>query len=434
MRKITIVSVLLLCLILTGVTACAEMGAEKETANEPVRVERGDLTVDVSGSGNIEVYKEMKLTFGIGGRVKKIYVEEGEEVSEGDVIAELETGALELALAQAELAYVQAQALVVQAESTITQAQLALKSAQYALDKAEDVYEWPELEVAYANVEKATLAIDSVQSKIDTTLASNPGADISALSALLGAAYANLVQEEIILNAMLSGADKEEVAIQKLQVQIAEEALEIAEQSLEIAQQSPKVSEKSLAQVQKQLSDAVITAPFDGIVASISVDEKDTVSSMNQVAYLIDPSMMELKVDVDEIDIADVSLGQEAIIEVDALSDLELEGEVSFINHLSKEEGGVIIYEVKVRFDVADDSGLKGGMSASTNIIIDERNDVLLVPSRAVKRNSDGDTIVEIAGDGGENEERIVTVGISDGFQTEIINGLEEGDRIMSRQ
>ena len=57
----------------------------------------------------------------------------------------------------------------------------------------------------------------------------------------------------------------------------------------------------------------------------------------------------------------------------------------------------------------------------------------MLAPSRAVKRNSDGETVVEVSMVGGENEERAVTVGISDGFQTEIINGLEEGEVVVGR-
>ena len=71
-------------------------------------------------------------------------------------------------------------------------------------------------------------------------------------------------------------------------------------------------------------------------------------------------------------------------------------------------------------------------MSASTDIVIEERTGVLLVPSRAVKRNSDGESVVQVVLDDGTEEKRITT-GISDGFQTEIIRGLEEGDKIMSR-
>jgi HlyD family secretion protein len=234
------------------------------------------------------------------------------------------------------------------------------------------------------------------------------------------------------LKAMLSGDDKEEVAMKKLQVQIAEEGLALAEQSLEVAKKSPELAELSLAQVRKQLADATIAAPFDGIVATVYAEEKDTVSTVNPIVYLIDTSKMELKVDVDEIDVADVKIGQRAKIEVDALPDLELEGEVSFISQLPREEGGVIIYEVKVRFDALADSGLKGGMSASTDIVVKERAGVLLVPNRVIGHNAEGESVVEVVS-GDKTVERVVTTGMTDGFDTEIVSGLEEGELLAGK-
>jgi HlyD family secretion protein len=432
MKKLIITSVLLLCLVMTGVTACGSLGGGSDTAGQAVKVERGDLEVTVSGSGNIEVFKDSKLTFGIGGRIEEITVEEGDRVSKGDVIARLETGALELAVAQAEVALSQAQNSVKQAESAITQAQLSLDMANYNLDKAEDTYKWPELEVQYTNVEQARLAVENTQNRISAALAANPSADTTSLQSLLANAQANLVQEEIKLKAMLSGDDKEEVAMKKLQVQIAEEGLALAEQSLEVAKKSPELAELSLAQVRKQLADATIAAPFDGIVATVYAEEKDTVSTVNPIVYLIDTSKMELKVDVDEIDVADVKIGQRAKIEVDALPDLELEGEVSFISQLPREEGGVIIYEVKVRFDALADSGLKGGMSASTDIVVKERAGVLLVPNRVIGHNAEGESVVEVVS-GDKTVERVVTTGMTDGFDTEIVSGLEEGELLAGK-
>jgi len=433
MRKLSIVVVLLLCLMLVGATSCNALGGEEEVVDQFVEVVRGDLMVTVSGSGNIEISDEMKLTFGVAGRIDKIYVEEGDIVNEGDVLAKLETGALELALTQAQVAYLEASATVSQALTAVTQAQLALQTAEYNLDKAEDTYEWPELEVAYADVEKAMLSVENIQDKLANAIENDPGGDHSSLYTLLARAEANLFTLQGKLDAMLSGDDKEEVAIKKLQVQVAQESLELAQQSLELAQHSPELAQQSLEQVQKQLNDATITAPFDGEVAKVYVDEKDTVSTATTIIHLIDPSRMELNIDVDEVDVAEVKPGQRAIIEVDALPDLLLEGEVGSINLLPEEEGGVIVFEVKINFDAPEGIGLRIGMSASADIVINERSNALLVPDRAIKQDSQGNTVVKVMVNE-QIEERTVVTGISDGFETEIVDGLEEGEVVIGRQ
>ena len=135
---------------------------------------------------------------------------------------------------------------------------------------------------------------------------------------------------------------------------------------------------------------------------------------------------------MDEIDITEVKPGQRAIIEVDALPALPLEGKVSSISLLPTVEAGVIVYDVKIEFDVPEGIGLRAGMSATGDIVIAERSNVLLVPDRAIKQDSQGVTIVEVVVND-QIEERPVVTGISDGFQTEIIEGLEEGEVIERR-
>ena len=144
MKSWRIIAVLLLCLVLASCLACNPFGSKQEEASQQlVKVVRGDLTVSVSGSGNIEVSNEAKLTFGIVGKIDKIYVEEGDNVIEGDVLAKLDTDALELALTQAkldvgasELALTQAQLDVSASELALTQAQLDVDASELALTQA----------------------------------------------------------------------------------------------------------------------------------------------------------------------------------------------------------------------------------------------------------------------------------------------------------
>jgi len=329
MKSWRMVAILLLCLVLAGTAAC---GGEPEEAEwQLTEVVRGDLTVSVSGSGNIGVSDEASLVFGSGGKVDKLYVEEGDKVSKGDVLAKLDTGALELALAQAEV---------------------ALEHAEYNLNQLEDV-------------------LHASQDRVD------------------------------------------------------------------IAKSELKATEQAVAQAQKQLDEATITAPFDGLVAAMYVKEGDitpspTMSSM-PVVYLIDPTSMELSAEVDEIDVPGVKPGQRAIIEVDALPDEQFEGVVTLVGSLPVVEAGLVLYKVKIGFDVPEGSELKVGMSATADIIIQQRNNVLLVPDRAVERDSQGNPVVKVMVNE-QIEERSVVIGISDGFQTEIVDGLVEGEIVMIEQ
>ncbi len=421
MKSWRIMTIFLLCLGLASVTACNPLGGSEQEATEQLaEVVRGDLTVTVSGSGNLEVSNEAMLAFGVGGRVDKVYIEEGGKVSKGEVLAKLETDSLELALTEAQVAQTQA-------EVAVTQAQVTLQTAEYELETAQDLYAQPEIHTARAAVSDAQSYLEYAKQILAQALTTH---DIKVWTNEVAYAEETLRAAEVSLNEMLSAPDTEEVAIKRLQVELAKQSLELAEQSLELAEQS-------LETTRKQLDEATITAPFDGIIASVYVEEGDVISPPTMapqiVAHLIDPSSMELNVEVDEIDVIEVKPGQRAIIEVDALPTLPIEGKVSFISLTPKEEGSVIVYDVKIDFNVPEGIGLRAGMSATADIIIAERNNVLLVPDRAIKQDSQGNPIVEIMVNG-QIEERGVDIGVSDGFQTEIVDGLEEGEVVIERR
>jgi len=408
MRKGKIIGVLLLSLILAGSIACNPFGGDEEEASQQlVEVVRGDLVIGVSGSGNIEVSDEGKLAFGVGGRIDRIYVEEGDSVTEGDVLAGLDTDDLELALTQARVALAQAQVAV-------NTANVTLRTARHSLDEAQDLYTWPEIKVAEADVDDAEAYLQYVIDK-----------DLPLVT--LYYARASLDAAEAVLDAMIYDYDTEEVAIKKMEVTVAEQSLELSQLSVEHAQQS-------LEYAQEQLDEATITAPLDGVIAKIYSEEGDVIPppalSSQVIIHLVDLTTIELNVEVDEIDIPDVKPGQRAIIDVDALPDIEFEGEVLTISPVAKEEAGVILYEVKVGFNVPEGSGLRVGMSAEADIVIVDRSNVLLVPDRAITKDSEGNPVVMVVVNE-QTEERPVVIGISDGFDTEIVSGLSEGEVVV---
>ena len=383
-----IVAISVLCLALVGATACLGTGSEGTDGEELVEVVRGDLTVIVSGSGNITVSQDASLAFGTGGKVEAVYVEAGDQVSQGDVLAKLDTGALELALAQAEL---------------------ALSSAEYNLDKSQQIYSQPDLTTARAAVTNARSYLNYAQLQLASA---NSQEDIEYWENEVYQAGVNLAAAEQRLEEMEAGGDSAEVALGRLEVAAARKALE---------------------QAQKELDEATITAPFDGIVGAVYVDEGDIIPPPTMAPtvaiYFITPTSLELIAEVDEVDIPLVEVGQSVTVEVDAITDELFEGTVSSISPVPVIEASLVIYKVTVSLTVPADSGVMVGMSATADIIIDKSENTLLVPERAIGVDENGNPVVWVSIDG-QLEERAVVVGISDGLHTEILEGLAEGEMV----
>ncbi len=410
-RRIALLSVL--TVLALSITSCSSFGSGKPNATQQlVKVTRGDLTVKVSGSGNLEVIDSRKLAFSSPGQVGRVYVTEGQKVAKGDRIASLVTDSLELAVSQAQLGLTQAQVGVVNAD-------VGVKAAQQVLDAALGRPTYTEVETAQTDVDEAK----SYLQYITTNMANTSTIDAQTWAAAFVYAQAKLAAAEAKLNALLGNYDTEEIALKLLQVTAATQARDLAAQSLKYAQ-------NALDQAQKQLDSATIVAPFDGVVARLNVSENDTVSPAVIVAEIVDPSAMQLDVQVDEIDVVDVYVGQKALVSVDALPDLAIEGNVSSISVLPAPQSGVVVYDTRISFKAPDNKALKPGMSASADVIVSERNNVLLVPDRSIGKNDKGDATVVVMVDG-KTAEKVVTTGISDGIQTEIIAGLKEGDTVV---
>jgi HlyD family secretion protein len=217
-------------------------------------------------------------------------------------------------------------------------------------------------------------------------------------------------------------------------------------------------AEISITQAQNSLSDAkqnltyyYITAPFDGIIASVPVITGDNVGSGTTLASIITTKDLAV-VTLNEVDVAKVALGEKATLTFDAIPNLTIAGEVSEIDSVGTVSQGVVNYNVKISFDAGNSDGVKPGMSANAAIITNVAQDVLMVPSSAIK------TLPAQAGAGGASfvqmfdtpppaptdgllgsisatppRNQPVQVGISNGTSTEIISGLNEGDEIVTK-
>jgi hypothetical protein len=175
-------------------------------------------------------------------------------------------------------------------------------------------------------------------------------------------------------------------------------------------------------------------APFNGIVAGIDIKQGDYTGSpgLSSVIpiHLVDPKSLEISTEIDELDIAGIRVNQSADINLEAFPDIHFQGVVTSISVTPKERAqssGIVIYDVKVAFTDISQVQVKSGMSASVDIITAEKKAVLLVPNKYIKQNSQGQKIVNILIDQ-KMQEQPVTLGLTDGAQTEVISGLNEGD------
>jgi len=400
MKNWGMVAVLVVGMMLVGLSACGEAD---ENRYQLIEVVPGDLMVTVSGSGNIEVSNEAYLAFGVGGTVGELYVEEGEEVTQGQLLASLDTTSLELAVKTAEVNLELAAVDFREITHPYTYHTLvldipastaAIGDAQRQLTEAQEVLEiglsFDQYWDVWHNLKKAQDNLIEAKENITRGW----GADVFGIGTVPLADYWTLRKAQL-------GMEKYQIALEE---------------------------------ANNDLEEAVIFAPFDGVIASVDVKVGDVVPpptlTLTTVIHLVDLTTMELTAEVDEVDIAVVKPGQGAIIEVDALPALQLDAEVVSISLLPKVEEGVVLYEVGIGFDVPEWCELKIGMSATADIIIQGESGALLVPNRAIEQDSEGNTVVKVMVNE-EIEERAVVIGISDGYQTEIVEGLSEGEIVV---
>jgi RND family efflux transporter MFP subunit len=210
--------------------------------------------------------------------------------------------------------------------------------------------------------------------------------------------------------------------------------------ALRQANLSLQKAETSLKKAKEDLMKTEILAPFSGMVVSIGLKEGEQLSSVDYssryAVHLVDTNEIEVDGVVDEIDIFKVKRGQKALISVDALPGKELPGEVTYISPFGNEKTGVINFKVTIHLDrpYLERSGLnlKARLTATANIIVEEKKNVLLIPNGAIK-GSRGDYWTELVVNETKmtTEKRQIVIGLQNGLVTEVISGVKEGDKVV---
>ena len=248
------------------------------------------------------------------------------------------------------------------------------------------------------------------------------------------AAAERIVQEKEDALDKLKNPEQYDINDQEIAVkekELALEKLKAGADDIDIRSKKLLVRQKyeALLAVQEKLAEHNIKAPFDGTVASINISKGDAVTSATVIGTVITEQKI-VEVTLNEIDIADVKTGQNATIEFDAVADLTVTGKVIEVDALGAVTQGVVSYKIKIAFDV-DDNRIKPGMTASASIIIDSKQDVLLVPLSAVKAAGEN-SYLEILIDG-QSQRRDIVIGSSNDTMIEIIEGIKEGEQVITQ-
>jgi multidrug efflux pump subunit AcrA (membrane-fusion protein) len=367
---------------------------EVESATSTAIVARRDFSSSVLATGAVQaqVGAEVRVGARISGKVEHLYANIGDRVVKGQDVAELEKADL---------------------EALVDQRKAELELAHAKLDAVDSLLP--------TEIEKARCDVDECQATYELALSERNRALELEQNAISKGELDEAEERYSVADARLRSARK---ALQLATTRHEEEERQ-AKAELDRAKSALKVATV-------QLSYATITAPIEGVIASVSTEEGETVAAGMQAptfVTIIDLKRLQVDAYVDEVDIGKVKVGQRALFTVDAFPATEFEGKVSAIYPKAVIQDNVVNYDVVVDIETPYHGMLRPEMTASVTIFLEKRDGVLAVPAKAVQRER-GQTIVYVLADS-HTEPRQIKAGWRDGQWIEVASGLQEGETVL---
>ena len=337
-------------------------------------VERGAVATTVNATGVVNAVTTVQIGSQVSGTIQKLFADFNSPVKEGDVIAQIDPAPLSTKVAQARANVASAMAAVQVAQATTINAKAAVETAQANAESAK------------ANIEKAKVALADARRILDrnkemtrkSLIAQN---DLDTAQTTYDGAIAQLKASEAQL----------EAATGQLKSASAQQRLAAAQEMAAAAQVDQ--TKAALQAAELDLEHTTIRAPVNGIVVSRSVDVGQTVAASLQapVLFLIAQDLTQMQVDtnVSEADIGRVRVGQRVTFTVDAYQNITFTGEVTQVRNAPITVQNVVTYDAVVQ--VANpDLRLKPGMTANVSFLVAERQDVIKVPTAALRFQPEG--------------------------------------------
>ncbi len=385
--KLTLVKKIILITLIFGtgffILSSLTSSKNKQVSYETAKVEKGNLIVSVSGSGTVASTNNSNVTTSATGVVKTVYVKDGDKVVTGDKIAELE--------------------LDLEGQQKNAQAYASYQSAQNSLQSAKD-----SLYTAQADL----------FGKWQT--------------------YFNLAESDTYM-----GSDDKP----KIEQRNNEKEFLITQDNWLASEANYKLKEKAVIQAQTSLSAAwysyqqaspIVYAPISGTVSGLSLQigsvinsqsSSNTTATTNKIAGIRTEAMPTISINLTEIDVPKIKVGDKTTITFDAFPDKTFTGKVVSIDLIGTTNSGVTSYPTVILLDIKSESILPN-MAASANIITETKENVLMVPTSAVTTQNGASTVQVMKNS--KSQSVTVEIGLSSDDYTEIKSGLKEGDTVVT--
>jgi HlyD family secretion protein len=344
--------------------------AAEVSAYQTAVVERGDLISTVTAGGNLNAVVLVEVGSQISGQVKDLFADFNSAVTQGQVIARIDSETYE-----AKVAQVEAELEIAQAALPVQQAQIARNSAE--LDNAKS-----SLAVAKAQTARAELALDDAKRDLDRK---QPLAEQAIVSASdferVESAYGSAQSQVIATQAQeLSRASS---------IRAAEAALRMAEAQLTTAAAEVKRKQAALRQAQIDLERTYIRAPVTGTVVNRKVNRGQTVAASLQAPTLFtiaqDLRQMQVEAAVVEADVSRFAIGLPVTFAVDAHPGRHFTGKVKQLRKAPQSLQKGVTYTVVISADNQDEVLLLPGMTANLQVVVARKADALKVPNEALR-------------------------------------------------
>jgi HlyD family secretion protein len=396
-------------------------------------VQRGDVNVAVSATGNPNAVVTVQVGSQVSGTVVALSADFNTRVTKGQLIARIDPAPFQAKVDQAQGNVDAARASVANAQAGVQQALAGVQAANSSLA------------AAHANVVKAQAVADDDKVKVDrrVTLVSQGADSREDLETAQTTYKSALADHEAFLSQQHAAEDG---------VKVAQAQLNVAQSQVKATQAQVSQTTAALQAAQLDLEHTKIIAPVDGIVVARNVDVGQTVAASlaAPTLFLIAQDLTKMQVDtnVSEADVGRVQVNQPATFTVDAYPGRVFHGAVTSVRKAPINVANVITYDAVIGVS-NEDLALFPGMTANVKILVTQRHDVLKVPNAALRYHPASET-VPAAGAGGSRkgaatekavwvvdagnrpQRLVITTGETDGTYTEVTGGnLKEGDHVI---
>ena len=423
--------IVLLVIVLAGLFVGWRIFQGRQEANrvfanietEPYR--RDSLSAFIYGTGTVQPAQTAVLTWSASGIVGEVHVSVGDIVEKDQVLMTLETDSLSVEILQAEIDVINAQKALDELYqnwgSDLARARLDLLNAQ---DNLEDLQNKRQV----MNFQRCSdERIEDLEEELERAEQSYNFQQTAINLQRVNTAQANL-------NFCLAEYSEREIAEAELEIELAEAQVARLQDRVSVLTDGPDpdevtILETRLAIAQSRLDSPTIKAPFSAVVTDLPTQVGDVVQMGMKAVQLDNLADLQLKVQISEIDIPQVRVGQPAQLVFDAYFEHTFNGEVTEISPVGTTVQGVVEYTVSVQILDAD-VRIRPGMTAAVTILIEEIDDVFVIPNDAIVSTNGHDRVYVQRG--GEYVAVPVTLGFYSDFYSEVIEAdIREGELIV---